>query len=304
MKNKLGYWLLGFLWVALQACADKPQPDKTAPTADLWSDIPVVSLPQTWSKVPTAGTLPDSMLLSQLQLQPDTVGPEPEWKLIGKLGTDQWNGLLYTYTDVDMSELHLTTYTKTDSLISDEVLISDRIVGILTSGVFSATITPKFSIQTSQRLRSAASETDSTIILDEQTDKKFQIAATGVIKNTANTIVNNVTQAATHPEEEEEGSYYREFRYEAAGQPESLVYTIMGKDREKQYYFENQKGKQRNLLFTGVAEANPDIHEFTLDGQKVSARWMDQIQEAGIAVPQQIVFTYTDNTRQVFVLKK
>ena len=311
MKNKPGYLLICILLLALQACTenktqtDTPSVDTTtSASVRLWNRIPELSLPQQWDSVPANGIPADSSLTAQLELKPDTIGPNPEWKIIGKLTTASWTGLVYSYLDTDVSELHLATYTPADSLLSDIVLMNDQIIGILTTGTFSANISPAFAIQTSERLRSAASETDSTIISDEQTDKTYQIEANGVIKNMTNTTTNHVAASATHPEETEEGAEYHEFRYESPAHTERFVFTILGKEQEKHYYFENSQAEQRHLAFTGVSESNPNLYVFKLDGSKVTALWQNYTREEGISIPKTIVFTLSNGKKQTFKLKK
>lgn len=302
-KTLVHLWFCG-VCVLLASCSDKTATDTTNASIDHWAAIPPLTLPQHWTQVPTQGSPADSTLVMHFQLPPDTISDASEWKIVGKLSTEKWRGLVYTYTDVETSELHLATYTLADSLISDVILINSPVIGILTSGTFSASITRTFAIRTSERLQSAASESDSTIISDEQTKQAFQITANGVIQTSSRTSTNQIAQAATHPEEEEEDAYYREYRYASPGQAENFIFTIMGREREKHYYFENAEAEQRKLELLGVAQSNPDVYNFRLDGEKITARWQEYTKDGGLSIPQTIVFTFANGTKQTYTLTK
>jgi|GEM_PF-6074329 len=301
MKENRSCFLVVLLLTVTQACTQKTQQENE--TSDVWTAIPSVSLPKTWTQVPAGGHPADSVLVARLQLQPRDTGPEAAWTTIGKLTANTWRGLLYTYTDADASELHLTTYNKNDSLLSDQVLINDRIVGILTSGTFSASIDKQFVINLVQRLKTAASETDSTIIADKQTEKKLQIGSDGVIKIISNTSINHVAESATHPEEEQEGTYYREYRYQTNDQSMGFVFTIMGQELEKHYYFENKQGEQEALTLTSTAESDNNTFRVRRNNEYLSSRWLDYRKEGDISVPQRIEFTFPDGTKRLFVLQ-
>ncbi|MDJ1479009.1 hypothetical protein QNI16_00860 [Cytophagaceae bacterium YF14B1] len=300
MANKL-YFFLIYMGMIMYSCTDNTSTKHTT-TAEPKPDFATIQLPQTWKQVPDTGMVADSALVSHFHLQPDTAGSDPEWKIIGKIANPKWYGLLYTYHDIDASELRLATYSLSDSLLSDIALIQDKVVGILTMGTFSAIIDQKYAISINERVKSMASETDSTIISDEQTEKKFQVVDNGLIKLITNTSANNVTEAATHPEEEQEGAFYEEYHYESTGTSDVFIYTVMGQEKEKHYYFENKEGAQRNLDFIGATKNKPDNYEFKLDGKKVSAQFEEYTQDGELSIPQRIVFAYASGEKQIFTL--